>query len=277
MSNTIGLGPGSKRHDEPIEVQTQDPVEVESTDLDIRDLDKSQDSVEAEVTNTVTVQSTDLDIRDLDKAQDSVEAEISNTVTVQATDLDIRDISSSQDSIEAVVTSPLDSATGAVEVIDYAHHEVHSGSHFSFSAYNDNLDTAGEWDFIVTTPDTTKWAHMIGSITGALQTLFEIYEDTTHTTDAAQSVFNNNRNSATSAGVTIHTSNDDASDGTRIFVTSFGVDTGGGANKVTGGGSTRGDSEFILKQNTKYLFRTTSNSDDNNVNLILSWYEHTNA
>ena len=35
------------------------------------------------------------------------------------------------------------------------------------------------------------------------------------------------------------------------------------------------DGEFVLKQNTKYLIRITSNSDANKVTTALEWYEHT--
>ena len=171
----------------------------------------------------------------------------------------------------------IDGSTHALKVILYEHAEVHSGSHYTFSASNGDLDAAATLDFIITTPDTTKWAHMVGSVYGALHTRFEMFEDTTHTTNVAQSIFNNNRNSVNTSGLTIHTSNDDVADGTLIFETEFGIDTGSGTNKRSGGGEARADSEWILKQNTKYLFRIESQTANNVVNLVLGWYEHTNA
>jgi hypothetical protein len=104
------------------------------TDLDIRDLNASQDNVAiSDGTDTlainadgsinitdnggsITIDATDLDIRDLDSATDSVAAvqsgswEVSldaatlaalETITVTATDLDIRDLDAAQDSVQA--------------------------------------------------------------------------------------------------------------------------------------------------------------------------------
>lgn len=85
---------------------------VSATDLDIRDLDSSTDSVTAiqgtspwvvgDGGGSLTVDASDLDIRDLDSAQDSVAAVQSGawTVTATATDFDIRDLSHSQDSVK---------------------------------------------------------------------------------------------------------------------------------------------------------------------------------
>lgn len=68
---------------------------VSATNLDIRDLSYTSDSVT--VYGTATVTATNLDVRDLTYVSDSVA--IYGTATVTATDLDIRNLSSSQDSI----------------------------------------------------------------------------------------------------------------------------------------------------------------------------------
>ena len=162
-----------------------------------------------------------------------------------------------------------------MQVIDYAHHEIHGGSHYNFSATDGDLDSGQVLEFILTTANTTSWPHLIVSAYGALHTRFEIYEATTHTTNVLQTSYNNNRNSVNTAGMTIHTSNDDGADGTMIFEAEFGIDTGGGSNRRSGGGEARGDSEFVLKQNTKYLVRIESQTDNNVVSLDLAWYEHT--
>ena len=173
------------------------------------------------------------------------------------------------------ITSPTDSSTSAVEIIDYAHHEVHSGSHYTYCANSSDLDTSAVLDRIITVPDTAKWPHMVIAVFGALHTRFELYEGTTHTTNVSQNIYNNNRNSSNTAGLTIHTSNDDGAVVTLIMDMEWGVDTGTGTNLIAGGGGARGDSEWILKQNTKYLFRIESQTDNNVVNMCLSWYEHT--
>lgn len=162
----------------------------------------------------------------------------------------------------------------ALLTINPNHYEIHEGCHYKFFSYNDDLDEGQTLEYILTTPDTLNWGHLIWKVDGALKTLVEIFEDTTHTTDVSQPVYNSNRNSSNVAGITIHTSNDDGVDGTRIDGASFGLATIG----VVGGagGGERGESEWVLKQNTKYLIKITSGSDDNNVSLKMSFYEHTN-
>lgn len=169
----------------------------------------------------------------------------------------------------------IDPSTSSLQTVDYAHHEVHAGSHFTFIATDGDLDAAAVLDFIITTPNTTKWAHMLLHAYGALHTKAYLYETTTHGTDAAQTAYNNNRNSATTPTVTIHTSDDAGADGTLIASTEFGIDTGNGSNRVFGGGESRGEGEWILKQNTKYLVRIESQTDNNVVALTIAWYEHT--
>lgn len=95
---------------------------VDATDLDIRDLSHTQDSVKigdgtdflavnADGSINSVVTATDLDIRDLDAAQDNIaisdgtdtleiNADGSLNAVVTATDLDIRDLSHSQDSVK---------------------------------------------------------------------------------------------------------------------------------------------------------------------------------
>jgi len=168
----------------------------------------------------------------------------------------------------------IDASTNSFQTIDYAHHEIHAGSHFTFSATDGDLDTAAVMDYILTTPNTTSWVHLLASAYGALHTRLELYENTTHTTNVAQLTYDNNRNTANAAAMTVHTSNDDNADGTLIFEAEWGIDTGGGVNRTTGGGTTRSDAEWVLDQNAKYLIRVESQTDNNVASLVLSWYEH---
>ena len=169
----------------------------------------------------------------------------------------------------------IDASTNTLQTIDYSHHEIHAGSHFTYTEYDGDLDNLAVIEILITTPDTTKWAHMIAAITGALSTTVEFYETCTHTAGAAKTAYNNNRNSATANTTTLAVSNDDNADGTPIYSVQFGISTGGGASGVSGGGSLRADGEYMLKQNTKYLLRVTSNADNNVVSVMLGWYEHT--
>lgn len=176
---------------------------------------------------------------------------------------------------DTVKPAKLDGSSHDLVGITQEHHEVHEGDHYHFAAIDEDLDTAATMEFLITTPNTTKWGHFVWSIIGALTTKIELFEDPTHTTNVLQSTFNSNRNSLNTAALTIHTSNDDNADGTRIDAASFGIDTGIGASIRSGGGAGRGGQEWILKQNAKYLVRVTSGADNNNVTLRFTWYEHT--
>jgi hypothetical protein len=167
-----------------------------------------------------------------------------------------------------------DAATHAIMTVDYEHHEVHSGSHYTFtmdSTVGDS-DTLG---FLIVTPNTTKWAHMVIEVDGALDTRFDLFESSTHTTGGERTAYNNNRNSANTNTTTIHNWTRGVSDGTNIFRSHFGIDSGVGAGRVTGGGGTRGATEWILKQNTKYFAAIISATAANVVSLKFTWYEHT--
>ena len=63
----------------------------------------------------------------------------------------------------------LDAATRATQVIDYAHHEIHAGSHYTLSYAVADIGAATTPTDIMslsfTTPDTTKWLHMVVSAT----------------------------------------------------------------------------------------------------------------
>ena len=162
--------------------------------------------------------------------------------------------------------------------MDYAHHEVHSGSHFTYTYTDADFDIADAVEFLIVAPDTTRWPHMVIDVDAALDTIVQLYENTAaagHTINAAQPVYNNNRNSATVNTTTVNTHNDDGADGTLIFASAFGISTGGGANKITGGGATRGEQEWVLKQNYKYTLKVTSGTDDSSMSMKLSFYEHT--
>lgn len=172
---------------------------------------------------------------------------------------------------------PIDSVSGARTSIEFAHHETHEGEHFTYSQVDADFDIADAVELLIVTPDTAKWAHMVFTIDAQLDTNVKLYETATHTVLAAQDVFNNNRNSAVANTTTVNTHNDDGADGDLIFESQFGIDTGGGANRIAGGGQSRAEQEWILKQNTKYLLVVTSGSDNNVLSIKLSWYEHTNS
>lgn len=162
----------------------------------------------------------------------------------------------------------IDGSTNTLQFIDYEHHEIHAGSHYTVFNYVDGLSVGDTVEFTVTTPDTTTWAHMsyeLESITGGK---LEIFEGTTGVSGGTTiTPINNNRNSTNTSTLTI------LLDPTAITDdgTSLGIYLAG-ANR--GSGQIRRDKELILKQNTTYLFRFTSTANSNSLGYIAKWYEH---
>ena len=175
-----------------------------------------------------------------------------------------------------VLSSAVDGTTTALKTIDYAHHEAHDGSHFTYISTLE-LTNAQVVSFVVVTPNTTKWAHFGFLLTGAAELSLDVYEAATPAANgtlvSAPAVINNNRNSGT-----VHT--------THIYHTPTlgGGSKGtiikkwhGGAGRKVGGQAGTAQ-EIILKQNTKYWFDITNMTANNNfVDWIVEWYEHTNA
>lgn len=172
--------------------------------------------------------------------------------------------------------SEIDGATGVDKGITYEHAEVHSGRHYTFTVFDADLDVADTMGYIITTPNTSRWSHIVFTVAGQLATEVKLFETTTRTKGAAQTVYNNDRNSANTAGTTIHLMDDGGANGTVITSDRFGIDTGLGSNRIAGGGGSRGTQEWILKQNTQYLFTVISFTENNIVSIKLSWYEHAN-
>lgn len=166
----------------------------------------------------------------------------------------------------------LDATTHTMQMIDYEHHEIHAGSHFFYTDKNTLADTATVV-YLITTPNTTAWAHMVFSITGSAITTVDIYEGADRNGTTAQTVYNSNRNSLTAATTTIHKAiSGGTTDGTLIWTRMSGSAT---QQSRSGMEMTRG-AEKILKQATKYLIRITSGTASNLTNIQLDWYEHTN-
>ena len=162
----------------------------------------------------------------------------------------------------------LDSSTHSAQIVDYEHHEIHSGSHY-FVAGQETEASAATIEFIVVTPDSTSWSHMTFEIVGSGDTTFAIYEGASGITGGSSTTpLNNNRNSANTSGLTLTKDPTSiTSDGTLIYEQRVGSNRQAG---LLGRGQ-----EIILKQDETYLFRVTSNAASNNISYKAEWYEHT--
>ena len=184
----------------------------------------------------------------------------------------------------------LDSATHAMNVILYAHHEVHGGSSFTCH-YNNDVTNIGEMTVIAfNTPDTTKWIHLVAEYGSSAASYFALYETTSIDVDEGTqlTIYNRDRNSVTASTVTsIETAPvaNKATSYTEVQAAAANITTttelarvylGSGTRKSVGSGS-RGADEFVLKQNTQYAAMLVGTTvDDCTHNITLNWYEHVN-
>jgi hypothetical protein len=167
----------------------------------------------------------------------------------------------------------MDESSHGLVIIDHVHHEIHAGDAYR---YNDpiTLASAATQDYLLTVADTAKNPHFTFSVDGTAITTIEVFESSDRTGTTLQTTFNADRNSANTAGMTIHKgTSGGTTDGTSIFEYSSG--TASGSSKLDGVAAY--DSERILKRNTKYIIRVTSGTNGNLVNTRMEWYEHTSA
>jgi len=166
----------------------------------------------------------------------------------------------------------IDASTHSMQVITYEHHEIHAGSHF-FYTDSVELGSAGVQDYMITTPNTTKWAHMTFSATGSAITTVQLYEAGDRNGTTAQTIRNSDRNSLTASVLTLHKAQSGGTtDGTLIWT----MKSGSASAQSRAGLTANRSDEIILKQATKYILRVTSGTAANLTNVQLSWYEHTN-
>jgi hypothetical protein len=141
----------------------------------------------------------------------------------------------------------LDTTTRATNTIDYAHHEIHAGSHFFVKRWFDITGGGTVRNFLIVTPNTTKWGHFLLNIETEDEFTVAFYEGgTTAANGSALTVFNSDRNSAIAATIGIYDTPTITADGTLLLDGKVG--SGSGTP-----GESKHDDELKLKQNTKYL------------------------
>ena len=168
----------------------------------------------------------------------------------------------------------LDPSTHSIQVIDYAHHEIHGGSHFSYTNAIE-FSNGQVVSFVVVTPDTLKYAHFGFTVEGKGEFSVDTYESASPASNGSlvsnPAVINDNRNISDVHTTLIYSSPTlgAGSKGTLIKKSHVGV------GKSSGGeaGTTH---EIILKRNTKYWFDLTNQTTSANwISWIVAWYEHT--
>lgn len=169
----------------------------------------------------------------------------------------------------------IDGITYGIMTVDYPHHEIHSGDSYVIKE-GIQLNNSSK-EYLITTPNTTKWSHMVISVSGSQDTSKRLAEGTGKTGGTSMTAINRDRNSSNTAGIAIaHTPTGTEGTVTVIETAQWGVAAAGGGRGAVAGES-RGVTEYILKQNTKYSLTVTALSANvNNITVSFDWYEHTN-
>lgn len=175
---------------------------------------------------------------------------------------------SSDDQLQSLST---DSATDALNIVDYEHHEIHSGRSFIFATSTD-IAASGQIDILIdTNSSSSRWSHMIIELTAERETEFYLYEDClASASGTAQTQFNRDRNSSNTSNILVYDTPTISSVGTLLE-----METLGSGRNI--GGETRGNEEIILKADTSYLIRIKNTSASTGwVTSKLDYYQHTN-
>ena len=184
----------------------------------------------------------------------------------------------------------IDPATRNLVILDQDHFQIHEGNSFSTWYEQEVSDTGDETIIAFKTSDTTKWVQIILTVSASSSAEAHIIEAPAivDNTGAPLSVFNRDRNSATTSTIIDTSQNPDVTGQAMFFteVTQGNVTGGtniahvhlqGGAGPKAVGGDSRGTEEWVLKQNTLYAFVIESLDMNDNVHLLeLDWYEFAN-
>ena len=164
----------------------------------------------------------------------------------------------------------LDPSTHAIKTIEYEHSEIHSGSSWVCTDVV-NVDTTSQ-TWLISTPNTTAYCHMIfsASCTGEMQ--FAVTEGATSTSSTVVWAANRNRTATPASSTTVVYRG--ATGGHNGNTTIFTKRAGASGKFTSATGDSRGTNEFILNSNTYYVVTTTTYANVY-VTLELQWYEHT--
>lgn len=180
-----------------------------------------------------------------------------------------------------VLIGPTDPISNLPVTIPYDHHQIHEGETWHWYFAWDNLASASSLDLVFTVPNitissgssaVTLCPHFRYEVeTNDLATVI-FYEGPTVTggTGTARTPLNHERNGTYTPKLTILEAPTVTNVGTeidreRFLATAVGLSAGGGV-----GGSVE---EWVLKNNTKYLFRITSGNNGMDGFAKFMWYE----
>jgi len=160
---------------------------------------------------------------------------------------------------------------GAPVVIDVDHHEIHCGDMINLSHLVD-LGNGATRDILIVVPNpaiTSKRYHFYAEVITESETDYKLYEGTTTSNDGtAITAYNKNRQDPTVAENEVLFYHTPTVTGTGTLIQEKHWGSGRGI-----GGEQRGENEWVLKNNNKYLIRITNATANNNfISVNINYY-----
>ena len=163
-----------------------------------------------------------------------------------------------------------DTMSGNLGVIDITHKEVHEGDHYHVISRSTASDTQVA-NLMIKVPNDTDVTHHAVFITEASgEAEIRLFEGSTVGSGGTTlTKYNSNRNSANASSVVFVEDDATTSTGSQID----GGYIGGSGFKSVVGGETGNRIEWILKDNTNYIYRAESKTTGNVIYQKVLWYE----
>jgi len=179
----------------------------------------------------------------------------------------------------------IDEISGAINTVDYSHHEIHEGDAYDIIYSVASLGAMTSPDDTITltfkTSNTTEWIHFTFAVFGTSGWLVKLVEAPTGgaaSPTGALPIYNKNRNSSNTSTVSDGTTSGQVSyDATLATggITLWNQYLEGSSGPKSAGASANARNEIVLKQNTTYQLSLYGTATDP-ATLIMDWYEHTN-
>ena len=184
---------------------------------------------------------------------------------------------------EGGIPAEVDNSTHTLQVIDYAHHEIHSGSNYRVQCNNDAIPARGSNGELVVAfyvPDQAKLPHIIWEYVHQGDMTMKLLEGVTLTLGTGTDVLckNSRRDAGDNSilqgvGTGALVSNYVTCDPTYTGGTVVSLKRDYSAKNLVGGGSRR--AEVVLAADTYYAFVLDNNETTTQGGQIrLEWYEH---
>jgi hypothetical protein len=169
----------------------------------------------------------------------------------------------------------VDKISDSIITIPFEHHELHEGDSFVVCDVQSVDTTTLKW--LITTPDSLKYCHALFDIQCTGEVSILVTEGADRTGVTALTAINRRRvGTPTVATLSVkRTTSAGTTDGAITIESKRVGATGSGSKTISAGGS-RGNNEYILKPNTKYVVAITTYAAVY-VSMCLDWYEHTDT